>query len=163
MRRLEIGATVLEAMREHAAAVYPAECCGALIGTAGATGTARVVSILALPNATEDSAHRRFLVRPSDYRAAEARAAAAGADLIGFYHSHPDHPARPSAYDLAHAWPNLSYIILSVAEGGPGDVRSWRLLDDRSDFVEENLRTEHGHQSAHSHATAPIHRQARRG
>jgi proteasome lid subunit RPN8/RPN11 len=162
MRRLDIGTAVLAAMREHASAVYPAECCGALIGTAGGNGKARVVSILSLPNATEDSAHRRFLVKPSDYRAAEARAAATGADLIGFYHSHPDHPARPSAYDLAHAWPNLSYVILSVARGRPVDVRSWRLLDDRSDFVEENLRTEHGHPSAHSHAPAPVHRQARR-
>jgi proteasome lid subunit RPN8/RPN11 len=162
MRRLEIDSAVLTAIREHAAAVYPAECCGALIGALGANGTARVTSILALPNATEEAAHRRFLVRPSDYRAAEARAGAFGAELIGFYHSHPDHPARPSAYDLAHAWPNLSYVIVSVADGSPADVRSWRLLDDRSDFLEETLRTEHGHQSADSHSPAPVHRRARR-
>jgi proteasome lid subunit RPN8/RPN11 len=80
-------------------------------------------------------------VRPSDYRAAEAHARAARADLVGFYHSHPDHPARPSQYDLDHAWPNLSYIIVAVAGGEPGEVRSWRLREDRTGFLEETIRT----------------------
>jgi proteasome lid subunit RPN8/RPN11 len=138
---LELAAEGLDRIRAHAAAVYPDECCGALIGTPDGNGSTRVIDTLPLPNTTEEGARRRFLVRPADYRAAEARAREAGADLVGFYHSHPDHPARPSGYDLDHAWPNLSYVIVSVNKGRPDDVRSWRLLDDRSSFVEETLRT----------------------
>ena len=82
---------------------------------------------------------RRFLVRPSDYRDAERRAAAIGAELLGFYHSHPDHPAEPSQYDLDHAWPFFSYVIVSVRNGAPGDMTSWRLRDDRSAFDPEEL------------------------
>ena len=140
MTVLDLSPAALDEIRSHAAATYPDECCGALIGTA-ADGAVRVLEALALPNTTEEGARRRFLVRPSDYRAAETRAQQAGADLVGFYHSHPDHPARPSGYDLDHAWPNLSYVIVSVAGGRPADVRSWRLLDDRSGFFEETLRT----------------------
>ena len=71
-------------------------------------------------------------------------AVAAGADLLGFYHSHPDHPARPSQYDLDHAWPFFSYIIVSVAGGVPQDMTSWRLRDDRSTFDPDDLVvTEH--------------------
>ena len=69
----------------------------------------------------------------------ERAASAAGAELLGFYHSHPDHPARPSQYDLDHALPNFSYIIVSVAAGVAGDVRSWKLREDRSAFDEETL------------------------
>lgn len=141
MTLLELRSATLDEIRAHAAAAYPDECCGALIGAAAGNGTTRVVEALPLPNTTEEGARRRFLVRPADYRAAETRARAAGADLIGFYHSHPDHPARPSGYDLDHAWPNLSYVIVSVTLGEPADVRSWRLLDDRSGFLEETLRT----------------------
>jgi proteasome lid subunit RPN8/RPN11 len=141
MSLLELGFDRLAEIRAHAAAVYPDECCGALIGTPADNGTTRIVATLPLPNTTEEGARRRFLVRPDDYRAAEARAREAGADLVGFYHSHPDHPARPSGYDLDHAWPNLSYVIVSVNKGHPDDVRSWRLRDDRSTFLEETLRT----------------------
>ena len=73
-------------------------------------------------------------MRPADYRAAEARAREVGAELLGFYHSHPDHPARPSQYDLDHAWPNLAYIIVAVASGRPGETTLWRLCDDRTAF-----------------------------
>ncbi|HSL22738.1 MAG TPA: M67 family metallopeptidase [Vicinamibacterales bacterium] len=138
---LEVPPGALDSIRAHAAAAYPDECCGALIGAPAGNGTTRVLQTLALPNATDEGARRRFLVRPADYRSAEARAREAGADLVGFYHSHPDHPARPSAYDLEHAWPNLSYLIVAVAQGEPADVRSWRLLDDRTKFREETVRT----------------------
>ncbi len=141
MSDLELVPDALDAIREHAASVYPDECCGALIGAPGGNGTSRVLEALPLPNTTEEGARRRFLVRPADYRTAEERARAAGADLIGFYHSHPDHPAQPSRYDLEHAWPNLSYVIVAVGGGRPGDVRSWRLRDDRTNFLEETIRT----------------------
>ena len=102
-----VTAAVDQAIRRHGEETYPHECCGALVGTGGhATAT------VALPNTTEEGPRRRFLVRPSDYRTAEQRATELGGELLGFYHSHPDHPARPSQYDLDHAWPTFAYIIV---------------------------------------------------
>jgi proteasome lid subunit RPN8/RPN11 len=79
------------------------------------------------------------MVRPDDYTAAERRATESGCALLGFYHSHPDHPARPSHYDLDHAWPFFSYIIVSVRAGKPEAMTSWRLREDRSRFDPERL------------------------
>jgi proteasome lid subunit RPN8/RPN11 len=90
-----------------------------------------------LDNTFPEGQRRRFLVGPDEYRRAEARAAETGRTLMGFYHSHPDHPAEPSAFDLEHAWPNLSYAIISVRQGQPKEMRSWRLRADRSGFDEE--------------------------
>ena len=98
-----LGAGVARAIRAHGEETYPHECCGALVGKDG-----EVTAAVPLANTTEEGPRRRFLVRPSDYREAEKRAGELGAELLGFYHSHPDHPARPSQYDLDHAWPNLS-------------------------------------------------------
>jgi proteasome lid subunit RPN8/RPN11 len=131
---LRVTASVGEAIRAHGAETYPNECCGALYGRDG-----HVTDTFALPNTTEEGPRRRFLVRPQDYRAAERRASELGAELLGFYHSHPDHPARPSQYDLDHAWPFFSYIIVSVRGGQPEDMTSWRLRDDRSAFDAEDL------------------------
>jgi len=114
-RRLTITAAVDEAMRAHGRQTYPHECCGALLGRDD-----RVADLVALPNTTEEGPRRRFLVRPSDYREAERRATELGIELLGFYHSHPDHPARPSQYDLDHAWPTFAYIIVSVVGGDAG-------------------------------------------
>jgi proteasome lid subunit RPN8/RPN11 len=131
---LMLEAPVTDAIRRHGAETYPNECCGALIGRDGV-----VTATFALPNTTEEGPRRRFLVRPDDYRQAEKQAGEAGADLLGFYHSHPDHPARPSQYDLDHAWPFFSYIIVSVQRGEPRDMTSWRLREDRSAFDQEDL------------------------
>lgn len=128
---------VLAAIRDHGRDTYPHECCGALIGRAG-----DVSESFALPNTTEEGPRRRFLVRPADYQAAEARATGSGCELLGFYHSHPDHPAQPSKYDLDHAWPSFSYVIVSVVGGEPAEIRSFRLRDDRSQFDEEAVTHE---------------------
>ena len=130
------------AIRAHGVETYPNECCGALLGRDGV-----VTSTYALPNTTEEGPRRRFLVRPSDYREAEKRATQRGGDLLGFYHSHPDHPARPSQYDLDHAWPFFSYIIVSVREGVSEDMTSWRLREDRSAFDPEELHVGRNPQS----------------
>jgi proteasome lid subunit RPN8/RPN11 len=131
---LHLAAGVADAIRAHGVETYPNECCGALYGRDGL-----VTATYALPNTTEEGPRRRFLVRPQDYREAEKRATDQKADLLGFYHSHPDHPARPSQYDLDHAWPFFSYIIVSVHGGVPKDMTSWRLREDRSAFDEETL------------------------
>ncbi len=131
---IALAAGVDAAIRAHGVETYPNECCGALIGRDGL-----VTTTYALPNTTEEGPRRRFLVRPEDYREAERQASAAGGELLGFYHSHPDHPARPSQYDLDHAWPFFSYIIVSVRAGVSEDMTSWRLQDDRSAFDQEDL------------------------
>jgi len=121
-------------IRQHGRDTYPHECCGALIGRE------RVVTeTMALPNTTSEGPRRRFLVRPSDYQAAERRASELQAELLGFYHSHPDSPARPSQYDLDHAWPVFAYVIVAVSAGQPVEMTSWRLRGDRSSFDEVEI------------------------
>ena len=134
-RAVTVSAEVDGAIRAHGQETYPNECCGAMIGRDGV-----VSDTLALPNMTDEGPRRRFRVTPNDYRAAEKCASELGGELLGFYHSHPDHPARPSQYDLDHAWPFFSYVIVSVREGVSGDMTSWRLKEDRSAFDEEDLK-----------------------
>ena len=131
---LVLGPGVAAVIRRHGKETYPNECCGALIGTEG-----HVHHTSALPNTTEEGARRRFLVRPSDYRQAEAEASRLKGELLGFYHSHPDAPARPSQYDLDRAWPSFWYVIVSVQQGVPAQMTVWRLAEDRSRFNEERL------------------------
>ena len=133
---LTVPAGIDRAIRRHGEETYPHECCGAMIGRDGI-----VTETLALPNNTDEGPRRRFKVTPNDYRAAEKRASELGGELLGFYHSHPDHPARPSQYDLDHAWPFFSYVIVSVREGVSGDMTSWRLREDRSAFDQEELNS----------------------
>ena len=125
---------VLDEIRHHAVETYPFECCGALIAIGG-----QVVEAVRLPNTTAAGARRRFRIGPSDYRTAEGRAAERGGVLAGFYHSHPDAPARPSAHDLERAWPNLTYLIIAVSAGTPGEITAWRLRDDRSGFDQGDI------------------------
>lgn len=142
---LSINDVLVEKIRQQGAESYPNECCGALLGRdAGAEGkstrTAReVLEIFPLVNRREDSPRNRFFVTAEDAHDADKAAQAQGLDLIGWYHSHPDHPAKPSEYDREHAWPWYSYIIVSVQNGNPRDMTSWRLQDDRSAFAAEEV------------------------
>ncbi len=125
-------------IERHAVEAYPHECCGGLYGeSAGDAFT--VIEAVAFPNTTSEGPRRRFLIQPSDYRAAEAHARATGRALVGFYHSHPDHPAQPSQYDLDHAWPNMLYTITSVQAGRVERTTAWQLREDRSQFDERPL------------------------
>ena len=147
--RLTITSAVDAAIRLHGQETYPHECCGALVGRDGF-----VADVVALPNTTDEGPRRRFMVRPSDYQLAERRATELGGELLGFYHSHPDHPARPSQYDLDHAWPTFAYIIVAVADGAATDMTVWYLLEDRSRFEEGTLN--HG-ENSHSDSTPAVH------
>ena len=138
------------AIRRHGEETFPHECCGALIGRDG-----RVTAAVPLPNTTEEGPRRRFLVRPADYRQAEREASAHGAELLGFYHSHPDHPARPSQFDLDHAWPTFAYIIVSVMAGRSALMTVWYLKEDRSSFDEGEL---HGDENPDSDTAPAVHR-----
>ncbi len=93
-----------------------------------------------ISNAHEEDAKRnRFLIRPEELMRGERYAETKGLEVIGFYHSHPDHPAVPSQYDLDHAWPIYSYIVISVSGGEARDLRSWEMEPDRSRFSEERV------------------------
>ena len=150
MSSLTITSAVDTAIRLHGQETYPHECCGALVGRDGA-----VTAIVQLPNTTDEGPRRRFMVRPSDYQLAERRATELGGELLGFYHSHPDHPARPSQYDLDHAWPTFAYIIVAVAAGVSAAMTVWYLQEDRSRFEEGSLN--HG-ENSHSDPAPPVHR-----
>ena len=140
---IEVPRDLMSSIRRHGAKTYPEECCGVLIGTLGGDGSpAQVTKLLAAENQREEGArHNRFLIDPSVILKAQKTARQVGLEILGYYHSHPDHPAVPSDFDREHAWPDQSYIIVSVREGSPGDQRSWRLKDDRGGFEEETLRT----------------------
>jgi proteasome lid subunit RPN8/RPN11 len=148
-QRLLLDPAVATAIRRHGEETYPHECCGALVGHDGQTS-----AVVALPNTTEEGPRRRFLVRPSDYRMAEQRAGELGGELLGFYHSHPDHPAKPSQYDLDHAWPTFAYVIVAVAAGAATDMTVWYLKDDRTTFEKGEL---HGDQDPDSDPAATVH------
>jgi proteasome lid subunit RPN8/RPN11 len=140
---LWINNHLAEKIRRHGAETYPHECCGALLGhdaeAQGDTPGREVLGLHALVNRRDDSPRNRFSVTADDVRDAEKVAREQNLDVIGWYHSHPDHPARPSEFDREHAWPWYSYIIVSVHNGAPQDMTSWRLEDDRTKFSPEAL------------------------
>jgi len=125
-----------EEMRQHAASAYPHECCGFLLGKVA--GDVKCVErIIAATNTRDDSPQNRYLIDPKEFMMADREARKGKLDIVGIYHSHPDHPARPSDFDRDHAWPFYSYIIYSVERGVVADARSWLLDEDRSAFSEE--------------------------
>lgn len=133
---LHIATNILEGIRAHIEAAYPEEGAGFLLGVEG-----EVREIVSLPNAREDAArHNRFLITPEDYLKAELKADALGLSLIGVFHSHPDCPNVPSEYDREWAQPFFSYIISRVDAGKAVSHRSWRLVEDRSRYEEEELK-----------------------
>jgi proteasome lid subunit RPN8/RPN11 len=140
MNRFVISPRHLQAIGHHASVSYPEECCGVLIGHAGSeTSPTLVERILSVGNEREDSRHNRYVISPETILAAQKEARALGLDIVGYYHSHPDHPARPSEFDREHAWPGLSYLIVAVERGRVVEARSWRLTDDRESFDEESI------------------------
>ncbi|HUS13151.1 MAG TPA: M67 family metallopeptidase [Pyrinomonadaceae bacterium] len=137
---IQLEETQRDEIARHAESDYPYECCGLLLGSFEAPGLKSISQIYAISNAREEQAKRnRFLIRPEELLKGEQYAAERGLDVIGFYHSHPDHPAVPSQYDLEHAWPVYSYIVMSVMAGVAGDLRSWEMESDRSTFTEEAI------------------------
>ena len=121
---------------------YPHEVCGLLLGHER-EGVREVVEVFPLENERVDSRENRYLVSGRSMLRAELHARARELDVVGYFHSHPNAPARPSGYDLAHAtWPNISYPIVSIVEGRAVDLRSWELSDDRSEFVSEVLHVD---------------------
>ncbi len=154
MNRLTMTLHDLQTITRHGEASYPEECCGFLIGRLDG-GTTVVERVISAGNERQESRHNRYLISPETVLAANKKARGLGLDIVGYYHSHPDHPARPSEFDRDHAWPGLSYLIISVQGGKLADTRSWRLSDDRERFEEEAVDPE-----AASAAPTGVHKEA---
>lgn len=134
MRTVAVPREVMAAMRQAADVAYPEECCGFLCSADGAEpdGVRRIVRAVAAPNRSRSERERRYVILPEELRVAETEAASRGDVVSGFYHSHPDHPARPSTFDQEHAWPWYVYLIL--ASGGSSSAGAFELDPDRREF-----------------------------
>ena len=136
---ITIAEAQLNEIREHGVRDYPYECCGLLLGRYRENGKV-VTETYPISNAREESAKRnRFLITPEELMRGERNARSRDLEVVGFYHSHPDSPAVPSNYDLEHAWPTYSYIIVSTSEGQATDLFSWEQQPDRSRFNREEV------------------------
>ena len=152
---LQLKKEQFESIRSHGVREYPNECCGMLLGRAGGAvkevsevvplrnlrhDSARAQELLPLDDPGRESEKNRFLIDPSEQLRVEKEARDRGLDVLGYYHSHPDHPARPSNYDRDHAWPWYSYVIVSVERGEAAEMTSWVLSEDRALFDPEPLK-----------------------
>jgi proteasome lid subunit RPN8/RPN11 len=143
-----------EAIRRHGVEDYPSECCGVLLGEAD--GSEKIVrevvplrnlrkdpkraqELLPVDDTAKETERNRFLIDPQDQLRVEKEARRLGLDVLGYYHSHPDHPARPSNYDREHAWPWYSYLILSVEKGEAKELTCWVLSQDRPLFEPDQV------------------------
>jgi proteasome lid subunit RPN8/RPN11 len=143
---IKLGTGLREEIERHAEREYPRECCGLLVGRIEDGGHTRIVHAtypVANIFAEESERHHRMAIEPLDYARAERLYVGEGLGVVGNYHSHPDHPAVPSQFDLEHLapWPTMSYVVVSVREGRAADLRSWELEADRSRFNEEEVST----------------------
>ena len=138
---IRLGGETLAAIREHGRAAYPEECCGALLGTAG-NGAVRVSRVERIENSSREEKRRRYVIAPLEYSRVERLADADGLSVLGFYHSHPDHPAVPSEYDREHGLPFFHYVVLAVGPESPGEIASYVLSEDRGVFEREELLIE---------------------
>jgi len=130
-------------IRTEGESAYPNECCGVLIGEVDDKGVKTLKHSEAIRNAREDGEqYHRFLITPEDMMQAEITARKRKQDVIGFYHSHPDHPALPSDYDKEHALPFYSYVIVSVNKKKAEALTSWELTSDRKNFESEKILKE---------------------
>ena len=128
-----------KAIESHGEATYPFECGGMLIGHLAENGERAVIETFPLENSSTEDQKNRVLILPKDVLRAERYARSQKMDVIGYYHSHPEDVAVPSRYDLDHALPVWSYIIVSILQGKAADLRSWVMENDRSKFNEEEV------------------------
>ena len=137
---METTKSILDAIRQHGSDVYPEEGCGFLLGTVMDGGENRVTALHRATNRHTEQRTHRYELTADDYREADVAAQDQGLDVVGMYHSHPDHPARPSKTDLEKAtFPGYTYVIISVHDGAPEALTAWTLAPDRSEFHREEI------------------------
>lgn len=137
---IDIKKNHIDQIKEHAQKDYPYECCGILLGKFE-NGEKTVTQVLEIVNEKEDeNKHNRYLIPSSKILETELYAIKNGLDIVGFYHSHPDHSAIPSAYDVEHALPVYSYLIVSVYDSKAVDFTISVLSTDRAKFENELIK-----------------------
>ena len=130
--KVVLAAAHVAAIQEHARETFPEECCGFLLGPRA--DEKRVARVRRATNVVPENRERRYVIDPRETLAVEKELRGSGTEILGFYHSHPNHPAVPSEFDRGHAWPWYAYVILSIVERVPGDLRAWSLEDETSTF-----------------------------
>jgi proteasome lid subunit RPN8/RPN11 len=135
---IQISPELLHKIKIHGEKSYNEECCGALLGKFNDTEFT-IYDLIEFINEKEENREKRFLISPAQYRSAEITAMQKNMELLGFYHSHPDHPAVPSQFDTDHALPWFIYIIVAVNKGKAGNLSAWILKEDRSGFQEQEV------------------------
>ena len=128
----------IEDIKDIAQKTYPHECCGIMVGSVK-NGVKTVTELVPAENQRTDSPANRYLITPDLLNELEKKLKDTDRAIVGFFHSHPDVPARPSTYDQDHAWPWYSYVIVSVNKGEAGEIHNWKLRDDRSAFDAEKM------------------------
>ena len=128
----------IEEIKQIAQKTYPHECCGVMVGSVE-NGVKTVTQLIPAENQRTDSPANRYLITPDLLNELEKNLKGTDRAIVGFFHSHPDVPARPSTYDQDHAWPWYSYVIVSVNKGEAGEIHNWKLKDDRSAFDAEKM------------------------
>ena len=137
---ITVARRLLDEIRRHGRETYPEECVGALLGRKGEP--ACVLDVERMENIRTEERQRRYEISPKDYLRVEALASEKSLALLGFYHSHPDHPAAPSAYDREHAFPFFHYLVCAVAQGRPGEITAWTLSEETGEFEREPILEE---------------------
>jgi proteasome lid subunit RPN8/RPN11 len=140
-RMIRLSEKIVDEIEYHAEQTYPEECCGMMLGFID-QGVHSIKEVIPIDNSQGDNRRRRFLISPEQYRHAEELARKWKMELLGFYHSHPDHPAAPSAFDTDHALPWFSYIIVSVEHGKAAAMTAWLLNEERTQFGERMIMVE---------------------
>lgn len=128
----------IEEIKDIAQKTYPHECCGVMVGSVE-DGVKTVTELVPAENQRTDSPANRYLITPDLLNELEKKLKDTDRAIVGFFHSHPDVPARPSTYDQDHAWPWYSYVIVSVNKGEAGEIHNWKLREDRSAFDAEKM------------------------
>ena len=132
---IRLSKKIVDEIELHAEQTYPEECCGMILGFSH-NGVHFIEEVIKIDNSQDENRRRRFFITPEQYRQAEQLARDLKMELLGFYHSHPDHPAAPSAFDTDHALPWFTYIIVSVKQGKAAAMTAWLLNEERTQFNE---------------------------
>lgn len=138
---VRLSQSIVEHINRHGESDYPYECCGFLLGSEK-DGVRHITELRMQKNERNESKENRFLISPEAFKDAERYADKTGINLLGIYHSHPDHPADPSEFDREHAWPWFTYVIVSVNKGKAGTFKAWQLKEDRSGYELLDIRIE---------------------
>ena len=136
---MRIPRPLAERVLAHARSGYPFEACGVFLGRPQGAGPAVVEDVMPVVNRETEKPRVRYQIAPEDLIRIDRDARQRGLEILGYFHSHPDHPARPSETDREHAWPWYSYLIVSVQRGEPTALTSWVLAEDRTEFHEEEV------------------------